>query len=225
MTTSLNLRFRSLHLLPIFTLILAVVACECVPVSGLVTFDYCYGNAAPNYDQNTISECIAQVNALCPAPNPENPDAVVDAEICVAAVIYAFYYGGEMPDLPPYETAEDASEPRIIPPQSSCEGLRLTSPLDGMPNGVAAFYWDPLASGHATYDITVMDENHTTLAVFPAANQTSVSGDVSQAAIGGGFQFWVRVTSYSGGHICTDEHLIMRSASDFTQPTPTRRRP
>jgi len=237
MTSPLKFKFRSKSLLPAFVLILAIVACECAPELPSNPSDPFYACAFMNpqaYAMNEaqiqafIDACQEYVNTYCPLPADDADSRAAYAQ-CQSVAIGTFFGGQPFPNLPPYATAVPTSAPPPPqPPQppstNSCVGLRLTSPLDGMPNGVATFYWDPLASGQATYDITIMDENHTTLAVLPAANQTSVSGDVSMGVIGGQYQFWVRVSSYSHGHTCTDEHLIMRAAPDNTQPTPTPRR-
>lgn len=107
------------------------------------------------------------------------------------------------------------------PPRVSvnvCGGFRLTSPLDGLPNGMATFYWDPVAVP-AGYQVVIMDEARTVLATFSTDGATSVSGDVSQAAIGGDFQLIVQVKAVSGRRIlCTDEHVILRAASNSGAP-------
>src|SRR5690606_6951484 len=74
------------------------------------------------------------------------------------------------------------------PPTDVCAGLRLTAPLDGLPNGGATFYWDPVADPTATYSITIFDEGGNVLTGFNAGTATNVSGNVSQGAIGGAFQ-------------------------------------
>ena len=94
-----------------------------------------------------------------------------------------------------------------------CTGLRLTAPLDGLPNGVATFYWDPLNLPGVTYVITVFDEGGNALASFSAGSATNVSGDVSQGAIGGVFQLIVRVTALVDGQsVCSDQHYLLRAA-------------
>ena len=110
----------------------------------------------------------------------------------------------------------------LAPPVSVCTSFRLTSPLDGLPNGNATFYWDPVNPGVATYQIRVFDEAHNLLATFAAGGATSVTGDVSMGSIGGGFQLFVQVNAImSGSIVCTDEHLLLRSApNNAVQPTP-----
>jgi hypothetical protein len=102
-----------------------------------------------------------------------------------------------------------------------CEGFRLTSPLDGMPNGVATFYWDPVRAEGVTYQVTIMDETRRLLAIYFAQGGTTVDGDVSTAVIGGGFQLVVQVAAMQNGQtICTDEHVILRAAPEGGAPPP-----
>jgi hypothetical protein len=114
--------------------------------------------------------------------------------------------------------------------QNTCAGFRLTSPLDGLPNGVASFYWDPANAEGVTYQITVMDEGRNVLASFPVGNNTRADGDISQRAIGGSFQVIVQVSAVLNGRvICSDERTILREAPQLgeppiQQPTPTRPR-
>jgi hypothetical protein len=138
--------------------------------------------------------------------------------------------------LPPINPIPVAPTLPVIRPvdASACAAFRLTSPLDGLPNGVATFYWDPVPLPGFTYQITVMDEAYSVLAVFQAGESTSISGDVSQAAIGGSFQVIVRATAfYNGQALCSDERLILRAAPDpgivvpprVVIPLPTATRP
>ena len=102
---------------------------------------------------------------------------------------------------------------------NACIGFRLTSPLDGLPNGVATFYWDTINVTGVTYRIVVMDEARNVLATFDAGNSNTVSGDVSQHAIGGAFQMIVQAVAIVNGQVlCTDEHLILREAGGVSVP-------
>lgn len=130
----------------------------------------------------------------------------------------------------PIITPTNAPFVNLAPPVSVCTGFRLTSPLDGLPNGVATFYWDPVGVQGALYQIVVMNEGRGVLAVFTAQNATSLSVDVSPGAIGGGFQVIVQINAILNGQVvCSDEHAILRAAPDISapsirvpQPTPTR---
>src|SRR5690606_19944311 len=120
----------------------------------------------------------------------------------------------------------------VSPPllQNVCTNFRLTSPLDGLPNGTATFYWDP-ASVAAVYQVVVMNESRGVLAVFTVNDATNVSGDVSHGAIGGGFQLIIQLNALVNGQVtCTDEHVVLRAAPSVpgpgvnqpgTQPTST----
>ncbi len=109
-----------------------------------------------------------------------------------------------------------------MPPAVNCAPLLLTSP-DGLPNGVATFYWNPVTGAGITYQIAVLDEARNLLALFNAGNTTSFSGDVSTASIGGGFQLFVQLTALQNGQaVCMVERSLLRSALDSSAPTSTR---
>jgi hypothetical protein len=103
----------------------------------------------------------------------------------------------------------------LVDPPNICAGFRLTSPLDGLPNGGVTFYWDPASTQDVTYQITVMDEGRNILATYSSGNATSVGADISQRNIGGGFQLIVQVMALQNGRVvCTDERTILRAAPD-----------
>ncbi|MFN8527526.1 MAG: hypothetical protein U0670_02830 [Anaerolineae bacterium] len=112
--------------------------------------------------------------------------------------------------------------------RSTFAGLSTsTSPLDGAAERRGDFLLGSagLVQGK-NYRIVILDGG-TTLAIFGAGQNTSVSGDVSSTAIGGSFQFTVRVQALGGGGqvLCTDDHLLLRASLGAPpQPTPTPRR-
>jgi hypothetical protein len=110
----------------------------------------------------------------------------------------------------------------------NCGAFRLTAPLDGLPNGAATFFWDPLPLADVTYQITIFDENGRALTSVGAGNGFSFSLDVSQGAIGGLFQLTVRIDALRGGQIvCSDTRMILRASTGGAPPappTPTPRR-
>jgi hypothetical protein len=114
--------------------------------------------------------------------------------------------------------------PFITPPPlitNLCQNFRLTSPRDGLPNGVATFYWDAAASPNLTYQVQVL-ENGNLLATFDGGTGTNVSGDVSQGRIGGGFSLTVRVVALQNGNVmCSSEAMQLRAALG-SPPLPTR---
>ncbi|MDX2161756.1 MAG: SdrD B-like domain-containing protein [bacterium] len=115
-------------------------------------------------------------------------------------------------------------------PVNVCGSFQLTSPLDGLPNGVATFYWNPAANANLTYQVQILEGG--VLATFDGGTGTTTQGDVSQAAIGGGFTLTVRVVAFlNGAAVCTSEATMLRAAPDNSAPpaqpgaTPTRRCP
>lgn len=134
------------------------------------------------------------------------------------------------PDILLVQPIASATLPLLIN-TNTCGGFRLTSPLDGLPNGVASFYWDPANGAGVTYQITVMDEGRNVLATFAAGNNTRADGDISQRVIGGSYQVIVQVTALVNGRaICNDERMILREAPQLGEPpiqrvTPTPTRP
>jgi cell division septation protein DedD len=111
--------------------------------------------------------------------------------------------------------------PPAVQPLSAdvCAGFLFTSPRDGLPNGVATFYWNP-AAVPMTYQVQIL-EGGAVLAVFNGGSGTSVSGDVSQGAIGGAFAFTVRVVGFLNGNaVCTSEANVFREAPQGGAPPP-----
>jgi hypothetical protein len=145
----------------------------------------------------------------------------VDAGIRQSLVVVPISTIGMMP----LATATP-SNPLPPPVINVCGGFRLTSPLDGLPNGVATFYWDPSISAGVTYEIRILNEARSLLAIVPAGTNTNVAIDVSQGTIGGGFTLIVQANVLlNGAIICTDEHAILRAAlAAPPMPTPTPRR-
>lgn len=225
MTPSQTGRSWSKLLLPVFSLLLAVVACMCVPIYLDEINAACIAGAPSGTPMEEIEACVQFVYAMCPVPLDES-QGLYQAQGCIASAVHSYYSGAPMTPIEDYEgmwgdhptTPTPTAQVLPPPPQSYCDGLALTSPLDGMPNGVATFYWNPPFNQSATFEIIVMDENHTLLATFPAGTSTNVSGDVSMAAIGGGLQLWVKVRAYLVSATCDDEHLIWRAAPDNSAP-------
>ena len=142
-------------------------------------------------------ECLWGVNTGLDKPTPEQVAAA-----CEAA------------GVPTIATPGPSNVAAIPPqPQVDCSAFRLTSPLDGLPNGVATFYWDPLP-GATAYSVGVYGEAGS--ATFGAgADSTSTAGDVSQGAIGGGFSFTVHASAMLGDAVaCSDSVTLYREAGD-----------
>ncbi|MFN8378168.1 MAG: hypothetical protein U0452_05805 [Anaerolineae bacterium] len=109
-------------------------------------------------------------------------------------------------------------------PGANCSVFRLTSPLDGLANGPVTFYWDALP-GATGYRLTVYDGGNS-LGVFTTdGGQTSMTVDVSSAALGGGFSLGVNLEAMVGfAAACADSHVILRAApsgdSNVSTPAP-----
>jgi hypothetical protein len=106
-----------------------------------------------------------------------------------------------------------------------CSLFKLTSPLDGLPNGAATFYWDTLKADNVSYQITIYDESRRILKTIPAGKTNTITFDVSRGAIGGLYQLTVKASVIvNGKEVCTDEHTIFRAAGAQPVATPTRSR-
>lgn len=169
--------------------------------------------------ESVMSDCVDYVTAVCmPEVDFSAPEFDMDqffewlnSTPCFANAANDFYYDFTHPTPTPVVEA----------PHFQCPTLHLTSPLDGLPDGVAAFYWDGLSVPNVQYTITVMEQDYSVLATFPAGTAWNVSGDVSRGAIGGGYQLWVRVTATTPNGTCLDEHLLWRETPYGVQPPPS----
>lgn len=105
------------------------------------------------------------------------------------------------------------------PPRLDCDQLRLTSPLEGLPNGVATFYWNSLA-GVLGYRINLYADSGAFLAGFDApGDATNLSADVSQSAIGGQFIIQVEFIGVgSQGNECRRMLTLLREAPNLSDP-------
>lgn len=100
-------------------------------------------------------------------------------------------------------------------PMPDCSMFRLTSPTDGLPNGMATFYWDPLPDATG-YMIDVLGEGAAPVKFMTDAPKTNLQGDVSMNAIGGLYAFTVQVSALIGEDVvCTHSINIMREAPNF----------
>ncbi|MFN8529290.1 MAG: hypothetical protein U0670_11815 [Anaerolineae bacterium] len=174
-------------------------------------------------------DCMDRLDIACPIP-VNNAD-IPAYEACVVAAANAYYSGQPIAthtypgqDYPwsfsvtGYGTPSPEA-PNPAPPQppvsaANCSALALTSPLDGLPNGTATFYWNPLPGNH-TYRLVISDASSNTnlLTLVTALNAYTTSADVSQGAIGGGYQLRVSIQALNGTQaICTDAHVLNRAA-------------
>lgn len=129
--------------------------------------------------------------------------------------------------------ATPTSTPRPLPSATpagmNCADLRLTSPLDGLPNGMVTFYWDTLP-GAVNYRINLYAEDvegQPWLAGFEAgADQTNLSANVGTGAIGGQYAFRVEfIAEDEQGQQCSQVFSLFRAAApphiDQSPPTAT----
>lgn len=135
-------------------------------------------------------------------------------------------YGIPLEEYPPFMASgsQAPADSAALPPPPpgldlDCDQLRLTSPLDGLPNGVATFYWDPLAGAQA-YRINLYADSGAFLAGFDApGDATNLNADVSQNAIGGQFTLQVDfIAADSQGRECRQTLTLLREAPNPAQP-------
>lgn len=112
--------------------------------------------------------------------------------------------------------------PSAVPVIVNCTPFRATSPRDGLPNGIANFYWDG-APGATSYLVTVSNEQGQQVATFnTTAPATTLSGDVSNGAIGAGFSFsWTVQALHNGRVYCTTPLLTIPRESPNNPPPAT----
>lgn len=96
----------------------------------------------------------------------------------------------------------------------NCNFLALTSPLDGLPNGMATFYWNPLPNATG-YRINVYDSGGALLASFNAEGaNTNLLADISSGAIGGQFELRIELVAIgANGASCSRSVNLLRAAS------------
>ena len=116
----------------------------------------------------------------------------------------------------------------VQPAGMNCDNLRLTSPLDGLPNGDVTFYWDTLP-GATSYRINVFGEGAFLAGYDATGDQTNLTTNVSQGTIGGQFILTVElIAADANGNTCSKSYVLQREAPRDTggsdpepEPTPT----
>jgi hypothetical protein len=201
--------------------------------------------------------CLDFIWDTCPEPDTSVEGAIEGYNNCQIAAAQAFYSpyddyptptlgyptvgqqgapNGINPDALNPITALIAPDPggdataTPVPFTVNCAAFRLTSPLDGLPNGVAAFYWDPIQNGQTySYRFRIFDEaSGTPLVTFGGGYDTNTTqGNVAQSAIGGGFSLRVRLEALNsnGQVVCSDEHVLLRAATETNNPPPVQNNP
>lgn len=121
---------------------------------------------------------------------------------------------------PTYLNFSQPTPPSPPPPSFICENLRLTSPLGGLPNGWATFYWDTLENA-VSYRINVYSAGNYLMSFEAAAPNTNLQGDVSQGAIGGESPLTVEIIAFAAdGRQCSQSYTIAREAAPSQLPPP-----
>jgi hypothetical protein len=89
-----------------------------------------------------------------------------------------------------------------------CSRFRVTSPTDGLPFGVATFYWDA-ALGADNYRLNIYDANGALVGSYQTnSTNTALSVDTSGPAIGDGLAFsWEVQALYNNQVACTTARI------------------
>ena len=124
--------------------------------------------------------------------------------------------------IPSTDIPSDASDPSFVPSPTPAT-CTLTSPLEGLPNGVATFHWNPVPSA-TNYEIKLYNDQGALLTTLGSPT-TPLSADVSQNAIGGQYQLTMEFIAYADGVVlCSEQYSAYREAPTAvpaTDPPPT----
>ena len=97
-------------------------------------------------------------------------------------------------------------------PTTSCDGFKLTSPLDGIAYGSQTVYWDPAVGPVDGYRATISGDNGSTSA-NTGPDATNATLDTTLDNLGQGFNFTVTVDALVNGQpVCTSSASIQREA-------------
>ena len=186
------------HMLLLYMAIATLVACRC----NSTVMTWCQGS----YGESGYSDCYNRYDNMC----PEGMGAA-ESLACEAQFFQSEY--GVVPP-PPIPTGVPQNQSVAAPAGLLCDFLKLTAPLDGLPNGGATFYWDPLPNA-TSYNISLFDNGAYLASYNAGAGATNLSADVSQGAIGGSYALTV-ILSASGpnGETCSTSATIFRAAPD-----------
>jgi LysM repeat protein len=166
------------------------------------------------------------VRAIAQANNVANVNLIYAGQTLVipcasnATPIATGTYGWYLPSPTPYAFATPSPTPYsfTIPNGGTidCTGFQTTSPLDGLPDGRATFYWNQPVSGKdiTNYQVIVLDDAGRRLVAFETAGGFyNVSGDVSFNAIGGRSRFsWFAIALSHGVEACRSQMTTMNRA-------------
>lgn len=115
----------------------------------------------------------------------------------------------QQPVLPPNQSGFPTGTTTV-----DCGGFRPTSPLDGLPYGNAAFYWDG-APGATSYSVTIFNNaNGRSVTYSTSGAETTLTGAANAAVLGDGFDFSWQVTAFANGvPICTTNRVNVPRAA------------
>ncbi len=197
---------RSLHrslfkrqYLALLMLVVTLLACRC-NTAVLYACEATYG-------QGNGGDCYYQYETMCPESLP-----AAEEFPCETAFLRGQEYVSS--NAAPAPAAPQNSQLVAPPAGMLCDRLRLTAPLDGLPNGGTTFYWDPLPNATG-YNISLFDGGSYLAGYNAGPGSTNLSADVSQGAIGGAYSITI-VLSASGanGETCTTSATVFRAAPD-----------
>ncbi|MFN8529288.1 MAG: hypothetical protein U0670_11805 [Anaerolineae bacterium] len=199
------------------------IALQCAEVTTYYGIDGLYSVG--------FEDCANAVDLACPEAAYGDPAANAAEAACVQQAVAAWDNNQPLPTPGGYPTNALPDNPfdgsgtqNIVAPQPQlpvdCSLMRLTAPLDGLPNGMTTFYWDPLPGPRSfVYRIRIFDENGTPLlSDSNSPDGHSLPSNVAQSAIGGGYTLRVVLQGIDGVDrstiLCEDEHWIPRSAAN-----------
>lgn len=201
-TTKRGRRYFSLSLIIIF---LIATACSCGPtgvIMGCVMEDFnddVFETAGDICWEGYTQQCSLDTMTI------------EEYELCTENYILENDLAGanEPAPIPQNNGTNNIVAPSIL----NCNLLNLTSPLSGLPNGTATFYWDVLP-GASAYRINLYDHAGTFLASFNSQGATTnLTADVSWGAIGGQYDIQVELVAFgAGGASCRETVTIPREA-------------
>jgi hypothetical protein len=198
-------------LLVVLMTMIAITACMYDPYYyiGQAANDYCQ---ARFQDATVASECAEAIRNECSSFNFGT--TVEQFEDCMATVAsHINNANGGNPSSTP-----------VVPSSIDCSPFKLTSPLGGLPNGLATFYWNPLPNAQRYEIIVINADNNQSLATFTAGGSaTNLVADVSTGAIGGQFNMRVVARVYVNNVVvCSQEYTMQREAKPVNPPSASR---
>lgn len=113
--------------------------------------------------------------------------------------------------------------PQPPPQQLSCSGFGATSPVDGLPNGPASFFWtEPAGGGVLNYQLSVTNlETGQSVSTSLPGGSTTAMLDVGLGTLGQGFSFsWTIRARLLNSQSCTDSVALQRAFCDGSQYHP-----